>query len=720
MADIPPPTSITNSDKSGEIVTNTGGNNNAFSSAFIKKNLKKQTELLLPLGIVGILVLLLLPLPTWLLDFALSISITFSVIILMTVIFINGPLELTSFPTILLISTMLRLSLNVASTRLILSEGHNGTQAAGKVIQAFGDFIVGGNYVIGIIVFAILVIINFIVITKGSGRIAEVAARFTLDAMPGKQMAIDADLSSGLISEDEAKKKRSELSQESSFFGSMDGASKFVRGDAIAGLLITFINVIGGIIIGVAQRDMSLSEAAEVYTLLTIGDGLVSQIPALIVSVGAGMLVTKAGVSGKMDEALFGQLGGYPQALGVASFLLFTLGMVPGIPAWPFLIMSAACGFAAFFISQKKQKKEITEEKSEAAKEENIDIPAEEPISTSLQIDFIRLELGYGLLPLINQNNEHRLTDQIKSLRRQLATEMGFVMPAVRIQDNLQLPANTYVLQIKEIEAGRGDLRPNMFLVMDPRGEKISLPGEETVEPTFGLPALWVQEKQREEAMFRGYTVVDPSTVVTTHITEVIKENMAELLSYGETQKLLQELPEIQQKLVEDLIPAQVNLGTVQRVLQNLLTERVSIRDLPTILEGISEASGYTRNLTQLTEHVRSRLSRQLSDANTNVEGVIILITLSAEWEQAFMDAIVGQGDEKQLAMPPSQLQDFMTQTREVFERQAMEGETPALLAGPIIRPYVRSVIERFRPITIVLSQNEIHPKAKIRTVDQI
>ena len=720
MADIPPPTSITNSDKSGEIVTNTGGNNNAFSSAFIKKNLKKQTELLLPLGIVGILVLLLLPLPTWLLDFALSISITFSVIILMTVIFINGPLELTSFPTILLISTMLRLSLNVASTRLILSEGHNGTQAAGKVIQAFGDFIVGGNYVIGIIVFAILVIINFIVITKGSGRIAEVAARFTLDAMPGKQMAIDADLSSGLISEDEAKKKRSELSQESSFFGSMDGASKFVRGDAIAGLLITFINVIGGIIIGVAQRDMSLSEAAEVYTLLTIGDGLVSQIPALIVSVGAGMLVTKAGVSGKMDEALFGQLGGYPQALGVASFLLFTLGMVPGIPAWPFLIMSAACGFAAFFISQKKQKKEITEEKSEAAKEENIDIPAEEPISTSLQIDFIRLELGYGLLPLINQNNEHRLTDQIKSLRRQLATEMGFVMPAVRIQDNLQLPANTYVLQIKEIEAGRGDLRPNMFLVMDPRGEKISLPGEETVEPTFGLPALWVQEKQREEAMFRGYTVVDPSTVVTTHITEVIKENMAELLSYGETQKLLQELPEIQQKLVEDLIPAQVNLGTVQRVLQNLLTERVSIRDLPTILEGISEASGYTRNLTQLTEHVRSRLSRQLSDANTNVEGVIILITLSAEWEQAFMDAIVGQDDEKQLAMPPSQLQDFMTQTREVFERQAMEGETPALLAGPIIRPYVRSVIERFRPITIVLSQNEIHPKAKIRTVDQI
>ncbi len=720
MADTPPPTSITNSDKSGEIVTNTGGNNNAFSSLFTKKNLIKQTELLLPLGIVGILVLLLLPLPTWLLDFALSISITFSVIILMTVIFINGPLELTSFPTILLISTMLRLSLNVASTRLILSEGHNGTQAAGKVIQAFGDFIVGGNYVIGIIVFAILVIINFIVITKGSGRIAEVAARFTLDAMPGKQMAIDADLSSGLISEDEAKKKRSELSQESSFFGSMDGASKFVRGDAIAGLLITFINVIGGIIIGVAQRDMSLSEAAEVYTLLTIGDGLVSQIPALIVSVSAGMLVTKAGVSGKMDEALFGQLGGYPQALGVASFLLFTLGMVPGIPAWPFLIMSTACGFAAFFISQKKQKKETTEEKNEATKEENIDLPAEEPISTSLQIDFIRLELGYGLLPLINQNNEHRLTDQIKSLRRQLATEMGFVMPAVRIQDNLQLPANTYVLQIKEIEAGRGDLRPNMFLVMDPRGEKISLPGEETVEPTFGLPALWVQEKQREEAMFRGYTVVDPSTVVTTHITEVIKENMAELLSYGETQKLLQELPEIQQKLVEDLIPAQVNLGTVQRVLQNLLTERVSIRDLPTILEGISEASGYTRNLTQLTEHVRSRLSRQLSDANTNVEGVIILITLSAEWEQAFMDAIVGQGDEKQLAMPPSQLQDFMTKTREVFERQAMEGETPALLAGPIIRPYVRSVIERFRPITIVLSQNEIHPKAKIRTVDQI
>ena len=720
MADMQTPTPVETSTSSGGDAAGDGHVGTGFASKFTTKNLLNQTDLLLPLGVVGILVLLLLPLPTWLLDFSLSISITFSVIILMTVILIKGPLELTSFPTILLIATMLRLSLNVASTRLILSDGHTGTQAAGRVIQAFGDFVVGGNYVIGIIVFGILVIINFIVITKGSGRIAEVAARFTLDAMPGKQMAIDADLSSGLITEDEAKTKRSELSQESAFFGSMDGASKFVRGDAVAGLLITFINVIGGIIIGVAQRDMTLSGAAEVYTLLTIGDGLVSQIPALIVSVGAGMLVTKAGVSGAMDKALFGQLGGYPSALGIASFLLFVLGMIPGIPAWPFFIMSFICGFAALLLYRRAEQVKVSTEISKLEIEAGPAVPVEEPISASLQIDFIRLELGYGLLPLISQNNEQRLTDQIKALRRQLASDMGFVMPAVRIQDNLQLPANTYILQVKEIEAGRGDLRPNMLMVMDPRGEKISLPGEATVEPTFGLPALWVQEKQREEAMFRGYTVVDPSTVITTHITEVIRENMSELLSYGETQKLLQELPQVQQKLVEDLIPGQVSLGAVQRVLQNLLNERVSIRDLPTILEGVSEAAGYTRNLTQITEHVRSRLSRQLSDANTNSEGVVILITMSPDWEQAFMDSIVGQGDEKQLAMPPSKLQEFMAKTRAVFERQAMAGEAPALLAGPIIRPYVRSVIERFRPVTVVLSQNEIHPKAKIRTVDQI
>ncbi len=680
-------------------------------------NLSK--DLLLPVGILGILVLLLLPLPTPVLDLALSISITFSVVILLTVVLIKSPLELTSFPTILLIATMLRLGLNVASTRLILSEGHTGTDAAGRVIEAFGSFVAGGNFVIGIIVFSILVIINFIVITKGAGRIAEVAARFTLDAMPGKQMAIDADLSSGLINEDDARTRRKELETESSFYGAMDGASKFVRGDAIAGILITFINIIGGIIIGVVQKDMSMGEAAENYTLLTIGDGLVSQIPALVVSTGAGMLVTKAGVTGATDAAVFGQLTNYRMTLWIAAGLLVLMSFIPGLPAWPFALLAVICGVSAYFLQRQDRQTEVAARIAEMEEEVPV-APPEEPISTALQIDLIRLELGYGLLPLINANDEHRLTDQIKALRRQIAGEMGFVMPAVRIQDNLQLPANSYVIRVKEIEAGKGDLRPNMHLVIDPRGEKITLPGEATVEPTFGLPAMWVHDNQREEAMFRGYTVVDPSTVVVTHITEIVKDNMPELLSYAETQKLIDELPDSQKKLIDDLIPSQINLGGIQRVLQNLLNERVSIRDLPTILEGVSEAVGYTRNVTQITEHVRARLSRQLSDSNVNGEGIVTLITLTPEWEETFMQSIVGQGDEQHLAMPPTKLQEFITGVRSAFERAAMNGETPALLVSPQIRPFVRSVIERFRPVTVVLSQNEIHPKAKIRTVAQI
>ncbi|MGE4219103.1 MAG: flagellar biosynthesis protein FlhA [Alphaproteobacteria bacterium] len=681
--------------------------------------LSKRGDIMLALGVVCILVVLLLPMPTWLLDFSLALSITFSVLILMTVMFLRDPMELNSFPTILLIATMLRLALNLASTRLILSEGHTGPDAAGHVIQAFGNFVVGGNYVIGMIVFAILVIVNFVVITKGAGRIAEVAARFSLDAMPGKQMAIDADLSSGLINESDARTRRKKLEEESSFYGAMDGASKFVRGDAVAGLLITFINVIGGIIIGAAQKGLSLSEAAQTYTLLTIGDGLVSQIPALIVSTAAGMLVTKAGISGKTDEAVFGQLSNYPTALTLSSVLLVALAMLPGIPMIPFMSLAAITGGFAYMIHRRDVETEAAEERASEAEAAPAPV-AEEPISTALQIDNIRLELGYGLLALINNSSERRLTDQIKALRRQLALEIGFVMPAVRIQDNLQLPPNTYILRVKEIEAGRGELRPNMLLVMDPRGEQITLPGESTVEPTFGLPAMWISEQHREEAMFRGYTVVDAPTVITTHLTEVVKDNMHELLSYAETQKLLDELDRSQQKLIADLIPGHISVGGIQRVLQNLLGERVSIRDLATILEGVSEATGYTRNITQITEHVRARLARQLSDVATNNQGFIPLVTLSPQWEQSFAESIVGQGDERQLSMAPSKLQEFIGAIRDTFERFAMQGETPVLLVSPGIRPFVRSVIERFRPVTVVMSQNEIHPKARIRTLGQI
>ena len=682
----------------------------------IGSDLLKRGDIALALGIVCILVVLILPLPSWLLDISLAISITFSVIILMTVLFINRALDFSSFPTVLLIATMLRLALNLASTRLILADGHEGTDAAGQVIQAFGNFVMQGNFVIGIIVFAILIIVNFIVITKGSGRIAEVSARFSLDAMPGKQMAIDADLSAGLIDETQARQRRKELEDESNFYGAMDGAAKFVRGDAIAGLLITFINVIGGMIIGVAQMGLTFGDAAETYTLLTVGDGLVSQIPALIVSTAAGLLVTKSGAIGSADKAFFGQLGGYPRALGLTSVLTVFLALLPGIPFLPFVLLASITGGLAYMGSKRHATAAVEQETAEAAEA----APPEEPIATSLQMDLIRLELGYGLLPLLNEESGRRVTEQIKALRRQLAQEMGFVLPSVRIQDNLQLAANAYVLRVKEIEAGQGELRPGLLLAMDPQGGKIGLPGEDTTEPAFQLPAKWVDANLREEALFRGYTVVDPPTVITTHLTEVVKENMAELLSFAETQKLLDELDGDQQKLVADLVPNQISVGGIQRVLQNLLAERISIRDLPTILEGISEACGFSRNVTAITEHVRARLARQISNSHCDDSGVMQLVALSPEWERNFAEALIGDGEDKQLALPPSKLQGFISAVRETFDRHAMTGANAALLTSPAVRPYVRSIIERFRPSTPVLSQNEVHPKARIRTLGQI
>lgn len=682
------------------------------------RRLARRSDIALALGIVMILMMLIMPMPPFLLDMMLTVSICFSVLILMTALFIERPLELSTFPTILLIATMLRLSLNVASTRLILSDGHSTDEAAGAVIKAFGQFLMGSNVIIGLIVFAILVIVNFIVITKGAGRIAEVAARFSLDAMPGKQMAIDADLSAGLIDETDARTRRKTLEDESSFFGSMDGAAKFVRGDAIAGLLITFINIIGGIVIGTTSQGMEFGVATDRYTILTVGDGLVSQIPALVVSIAAGLLVTKAGVSGATDRALVAQLGNHPKAMGVTSGLLILIGVMPGLPFVPFFLVGATIGASAWLLNHQRDEQETA--RIAEIEEQETAVPAEEPITTALAIDQIRLELGYGLLPLINDDSGYRLTDQIKALRRQLASEMGFVMPSVRILDNMQLPTNAYVIRLKETETGSGDIRPNLLMAMDPRGEQVAIPGEEAVEPAFGLPATWIDKSMREEASFRGYTVVDAATVITTHLTEVIKDNMPDLLSYAETQKLLDDLPSEQQKLVSDLVPNQVTVSAIQRVLQSLLAERISVRDLPTILEGITEAAGYTQNIVLMTEHVRGRLARQICSSNANAEGLVPLLTLSPEWEQNFFDSLAGQGEEKQLAMAPSLLQEFIAAVRLAFEQQASRGELPALLTSPGIRPYVRSIIERFRPATVVLSQSEIHPKARIKTVGQI
>jgi flagellar biosynthesis protein FlhA len=675
-------------------------------------------EVALALGVIGIVVLLIMPLPKAVLDLLLALSLISSVLVLMTALLIKKPLEFTAFPTVLLVATLFRLGLNLASTRLILTHGHEGPDAAGKVIEAFGRLMMGGSFVIGVIVFAILVLVNFVVITKGSSRIAEVAARFTLDSMPGKQMAIDADLSSGLIDETEAKKRRKELEQESTFFGAMDGASKFVRGDAVAGLLICFINIVGGILIGVMQHDLPAGEAANVYTVLTIGDGLVTQVPALIVSIAAGFLVSKAGVEGSADKALVAQLATNPVSLGMVSAASGVMGLVPGMPIVPFAALSIATGYLAFRTARKKPEEEAAAAALEASKLPPED--AEEPIAQALAIDDVKIELGYGLLSLINDLEGRRLTDQIKALRRTLAAEFGFVMPPVRILDNMRLPNQGYAIRIKEMEAGAGEVRLNSLMAMDPTGRQVDLPGEHVKEPAFGLPATWIDDALREEATFRGYTLVDPATVLTTHLTEILKENMADLLSYAEVQKLLKDLPAEQKKLVDDLIPSVVSAATVQRVLQTLLRERVSIRDLGVILEGIGEAAPHTSSVGMIVEHVRSRLAKQLCWQHKGDDGALPIVTLSPDWEQAFHDALIGPGEEKQLALAPSRLQEFIRGVREAFERAALNGDAAVLLTSPGVRPYVRSIIERFRGQTTVMSQNEIHPKARLKTVGQI
>ena len=670
-------------------------------------------EVALALGVVLVIALLILPVPAPVLDLLLAISLTMAVLILMTALLIRKPLEFTAFPTVLLVTTLFRLGLNIASTRLILSHGHEGGDPAGRMIQAFGALMMGGNFVIGVIVFAILVIVNFVVITKGSTRIAEVAARFALDSMPGKQMAIDADMSSGLINETEARRRRKELEQESGFFGAMDGASKFVRGDAVAGLIITGINIVGGILIGVLQHGVSLQQAASSYTVLTIGEGLVSQVPALVISIAAGFLVSKSGVEGSADKALVAQLATNPVSLAMVSAAAGVIGVIPGMPLAPFAAIAIGSGVLAWRTARKKPEPAPVVDAKPAE-------VVEEPIAAALAIDDVKIELGYGLLGLINDLEGRRLTDQIRALRRTLAGEFGFVMPSVRILDNMRLATQGYRLVIKEMEAGTGEVRIGCLMAMDPRGGQVDLPGEHMREPAFGLPATWIDESLREEATFRGYTSVDPATVLTTHLTEILKDNMADLLSYSEVQKLLKDLPAEQKKLADDLIPSVVSAGTVQRVLQALLKERVSIRDLATILEGIGESAPHTTAVTSLVEQVRTRLAKQICWQNRGDDGSLAIVSLSPDWEQSFADSLIGTGDDRQLAMAPSRLQEFIRAVRETFDRIAQLGENGVLLTSPAIRPYVRSIVERFRGQTVVMSQNEIHPRARLKTVGTV
>ncbi|NRB10177.1 MAG: flagellar biosynthesis protein FlhA [Rickettsiaceae bacterium] len=692
----------------------------------VLKKFKKLGDIALACAIVSILMVLLFPIPTTLLDFLLAFSVSTAFIILMTTLFIVKPLELSVFPTILLVTTLLRLSLNIASTRLILSEGHKGSDAAGHVIEAFGGFVMQGNVVIGLIVFLILTLINFIVITKGSGRIAEVAARFSLDAMPGKQMAIDAELAAGIIDEKQAKVRRKNLEDESTFYGAMDGANKFVRGDAIAGLIITFINLIGGMVVGILQKNLSFDTAVQTYTILTIGDGLVSQIPSLIISMSAGLLVTKAGGSAEAaDKMIFSQLTRYPQGLMMTSVVTGLMAFLPGLPFLPFSLMalaSASVGYTMYKMNPTDKAGAVQNKDGTISTDDqstNTDSAAtSDDLSETLSLDLIRLEIGYGLMSLVNGGDNDDLTAMIKGLRKQIAKEYGFVIPTVRIQDNIQLENDMYIIKIKELEAGRGIVRPDKIMIMDPEGADVDIPGETTKEPAFGLPAKWIDENYREEALFNNCTVVDPATVITTHMTELVKENINDLLSYSQTQKLLDEIGEEHQQLVKDVVPDIVSVATLQKVLQILLSEMISIRDLPNILESVADAAKENKNITAMTEAVRVQLSRQICHHNTNKEGFIPIISLSSEWEQIFINSIMDDGTgNKQLSMQPSKLQEFVQKVKKSFDDQISKGHIPVLLTTPYTRPYIRSVIERFRPATVVMSQNEIHYKAKIRTL---
>jgi len=670
------------------------------------------------LGVTLVLVVLFVPLPPTVLDFGLAISLSLSVLILMVALWIPRPLDFNSFPTLLLVVTMLRLSLNVASTRLILSQGHTGTDAAGDVIAGFSRFIVGGDFIIGTVIFTILVVINFVVITKGSTRIAEVSARFSLDAMPGKQMAIDADLGAGLIDEVEARNRRKELEDESSFFGSMDGASKFVRGDAVAGIIITLVNIVGGILIGVVQHDMGVGAAADVYTVLTIGDGLVSQIPALVVSLAAGLIITKGGTDGAANEAVLEQLGKFPKALFMAAGLLFAIGLLPGFPIMVFSTLAALLAGLGIFMRRKAAEAKVDEERAAAEEERAGAADNEDSLQDAMKVDDLRLELGSGLVPLIN-TLDAALPGKIKSLRKLFGSDYGFVLPSVRIKDEPNLPTNSYAILVQGVEAVRGDVRPTSMMVINPSDEPVDLPGERTKEPTFGLDAVWIDPSYRAEAEGMGYTVVDPESVITTHMTEVIKEHMPELLTYGAAQGLIEGLDREYQKLISDMSTTSPAI-LVQHVLQSLLSERVSIRNLPLIVEAIAEIGRTSSNVTTITEHVRRKLANQICHSLSEGTGFISVVVMSPAWENEFNDAVRINGDERKFLMSPQRVQEFVLEARQEIQKFAQNDEWPALMVSPEVRSFVRAMLERVSPMTQVISHNEIHRKAALRTVATI
>ena len=675
-----------------------------------KINLKKNTDVLVAFGVLGIVLMIIIPLPPLMLDILLAFNITLSAVIIMITMFTTNVLQLSVFPTLLLVTTLFRLGLNISSTRLILSEGD-----AGSIIEAFGEFVIGGNYVVGIIIFLIIVIIQFVVITNGAGRVSEVSARFTLDAMPGKQMSIDADLNAGIIDEVTARKRRQDLQSEADLYGAMDGASKFVKGDAIAGIIITIINIVAGIVIGV-MNGMSFAQAGELYTRLTIGDGLVSQIPALLISTASGILVTRSGSSDNFGKTFSKQLTAFPVALGIVSAVMFFLALIPGMPKLPFLLAAVTGSVATYLLIKEDQKNQ----EAELAKveEEYTEMERKEPenVMSLISVEPMEVEIGYGLIPLADESTGGDLLQRIASVRRQCAIEMGVVVQPIRIRDNLQLKTNEYVIKIRGTVIASSELMANMLLCMDPSGDNSQIAGIRTIEPTFNLPAVWINKDQREEAEIKGLTVVDPTTVMVTHLTETIKAHSYELLGRQEVQLIVDNTREKYSTVVEELIPDLMTIGELQKVLQNLLREKVPIKDMVTIMESLADNSRLTKDLELLTEYVRFALARTICNQVIDEDRSITVVTLSPQIEE-----IIAANTQKSMqgsfpAVDPDTTTRILDCVRDTLDRIYFYNNQPVILVSPNIRPVFRRLIEMVFPHVMVISLNEIPNDVEIRT----
>ena len=667
-----------------------------------------RSDVLLAVGFIGIIGVLVIPIPTMMLDFALAFNITFSIVILLTTLYVKRPLDLSVFPGMLLVVTLLRLSLNVASTRMILGEAY-----AGEVINSFGQFVVQGNYVVGFIVFVILVIIQFVVITKGAGRISEVSARFTLDAMPGKQMAIDADLNAGILSEKEARHRRSEIAREADFFGAMDGASKFVRGDAVAGILITLINIIGGFIIGIAINDMSLAESMKTYSLLSIGDGLVTQIPSLLVSTASGIIVTRSTSESNMGSELTQQLTRQPRAIMVASIVLLLFGFLPGMPTLTFITLGIIVGAVGYMAKEATKQKEV-EDKQLKQEQKEVDEKPEERTEDLLKIDTLGLEIGYGLIPLVDVKQGGDLLNRIGTIRKQLATELGIVVPSVRIRDNVQLSPNEYQIKIKGITVTKFELMIDHLLAINPGFVDDKLDGFDTIDPAFGLQATWIIPNLKEIAEAKGYTVVEPAAVAATHLTEIIRNASSEILSRQDVQHLIETLKEDYPALVESVIPEIVPLGMLQKVLIALLSERIPVRDLATILETTSDYSSATKDTDVLAEYVRMSLKRQITDLYRDKDGRINVFTIDPQIEQQLADSVQNTKQGLMLVMDPGLTEILIEKIKSQTELMQSAGYIPVCICSPNIRLALRRLVEASCPSLAIVSYNEILPDVEL------